>query len=363
MYVAILHVHRPIGNEQTPTFILHGYLAVDLFFVLSGFVMALTYAEMFRQGFSGIAYRAFLIKRIARLYPLYLLLTFTTATLILLKGVTGFYGSNFLLVFVVNLLMMQAWGLAMPIVLASWSISTEWAAYLLFPFIVRNVLYSRTAFAVAAGLICVTALVAISVMDSPLVLGSQDTREGPLALYWFDSIGPIVRCLSGFVLGVLAYRVRQTGKMESIVGSTTVTTTLAATAIGLLCVQDTDIAVVLIFPVLIIALSCQHNIVARILSSKAVYMLGVWSYSIYLLHHPFVAFQYQLGGLLHSISIPGAAAISTIATLAAVVTLSYYCHKGIESPGRKLFQRLLKRQTNEATAQDRHDTPRQNQPL
>jgi len=348
--VAIFHIHQPSGDGWLSTFFRHGYLAVDLFFVLSGFVMALTYGEMFRDRFSRIAFRDFLIKRLARIYPLYLFLTFTTTTLILLTGVTDYYGANFPAVFMVNLLMIQAWGLSMPIILASWSISTEWAAYLLFPFVVRNCLYSRIAFAIAAGLICVAALSAISVMDSPMVQSSTSPRNGPLDLTSFNSIGPIVRCLSSFVLGVLAYRVRNAGKVGRIVGSTAVTTALAATVISLSGVQNTDIAVVMIFPSLIIGLSCQRNMVARILGSKVFYMLGVWSYSIYLLHHPFIAIQNDIAGFLGSISIPGAAAVSTITTLAAVVTLSYYCHKGIESPGRKLFQRLLKPQTNEAGA-------------
>ena len=350
LLVAIFHIHQPSGDDWLSIFFRHGYLAVDLFFVLSGFVMALTYAEMFRNGFSRIAFRAFLIKRLARIYPLYLFLTLITTTLILIKGVTSYYGTNFSFVFVVNLLLMQTWGLSMPIILASWSISTELAAYLLFPFIVRGCVYGRIAFAVAAGVICVTALVAISIMDSSLVESSASPRNGPLDLTSFDSIGPIVRCLSGFVLGVLSYRIRNVEKTGRFVGSTTITTAIAAALILLLCVQNTDIAVILLIPFFIIGLSFQNNIAAKAIGSKVFYMLGVWSYSIYLLHQSFIPVQQEIAGVLTYIFIPGATVLSTITTLAAVVTLSYYCHKGIEGPGRKLFQRLLKHQTNEAGA-------------
>ena len=58
-------------------FLRHGYLAVDLFFVLSGFVMAMSYSRMFASGFSPRHYGAFLIRRLARIYPLYLLVTCT----------------------------------------------------------------------------------------------------------------------------------------------------------------------------------------------------------------------------------------------------------------------------------------------
>ncbi|WP_232333040.1 acyltransferase family protein [Novosphingobium aquimarinum] len=48
----------------------HGYLAVDFFFVLSGFVLARTYAPRFAQ---GLGFGRFMVKRIVRLYPLFLL--------------------------------------------------------------------------------------------------------------------------------------------------------------------------------------------------------------------------------------------------------------------------------------------------
>jgi peptidoglycan/LPS O-acetylase OafA/YrhL len=47
-----------------------GYLAVDLFFLLSGFVLALNYERRFR---SGMTAADFLVARIVRLYPLYFL--------------------------------------------------------------------------------------------------------------------------------------------------------------------------------------------------------------------------------------------------------------------------------------------------
>lgn len=48
----------------------HGYLAVDFFFVLSGFVLARTYAPRFE---AGLGFGRFMAKRIVRLYPLFLL--------------------------------------------------------------------------------------------------------------------------------------------------------------------------------------------------------------------------------------------------------------------------------------------------
>ena len=50
-----------------------GYLPVDLFFMLSGFVMALTYRDAFDSG--GMkTFATFMLKRVARLYPAYLVI-------------------------------------------------------------------------------------------------------------------------------------------------------------------------------------------------------------------------------------------------------------------------------------------------
>src|ERR1700712_918726 len=50
-----------------------GYLPVDLFFMLSGFVMGLTYRDAFDTG-GWKTFATFMIKRVARLYPAYLVI-------------------------------------------------------------------------------------------------------------------------------------------------------------------------------------------------------------------------------------------------------------------------------------------------
>src|ERR1700712_1517112 len=49
----------------------HGYLPVDLFFMLSGYVIGLTYREAFSSGRLK-NYATFMLKRVARLYPAYI---------------------------------------------------------------------------------------------------------------------------------------------------------------------------------------------------------------------------------------------------------------------------------------------------
>src|SRR3712207_4540408 len=50
----------------------NGWLWVDFFFILSGFILSYVYGESFEKGFSGSAYKKYLKARVARVYPLHL---------------------------------------------------------------------------------------------------------------------------------------------------------------------------------------------------------------------------------------------------------------------------------------------------
>ena len=70
LYVVLFHYFQPLPLVgYLRTLLGHGYLAVDLFFVLSGFVMALNYGSRFAAGAHWPEYRLFLCRRFARVYP------------------------------------------------------------------------------------------------------------------------------------------------------------------------------------------------------------------------------------------------------------------------------------------------------
>ena len=113
-----------------------GYLGVDGFFILSGIVLA--YAH--RRFSTNVAEtRLFLLKRLARIYPVHLA-TIALFMLLLMAGVVlgqsprepDRFGGDEL---IKHLLLVHAWGFSdrwawnYP----SWSISAEWGGYLIFP--------------------------------------------------------------------------------------------------------------------------------------------------------------------------------------------------------------------------------------
>jgi peptidoglycan/LPS O-acetylase OafA/YrhL len=175
----------------------HGYLAVDLFFVLSGYVMALSYGEMLRV-WSGTGFLRFLIRRIARVYPLYALITLVIAVL-LATGVSHQDLPDLGPSMVWNLLMMQGWGFAQSLDGPSWSISTEWGAYLLFPLLASLTLYGRRITVLGAALISVLTVVVLVVLP----FGGR----GPLDVYGPGSA--LARCLAEFSMGLIAFRLAQ----------------------------------------------------------------------------------------------------------------------------------------------------------
>src|SRR5215469_14862557 len=76
--VLLLHFRNQFGPTINPDrfthFFVRSYLFVDFFFILSGFVIALSYGSMFSRGINLRDYIAFLIKRLARIYPLHIVL-------------------------------------------------------------------------------------------------------------------------------------------------------------------------------------------------------------------------------------------------------------------------------------------------
>jgi peptidoglycan/LPS O-acetylase OafA/YrhL len=130
LWVALLHLRYADSAKAygffAPIFE-RGYLGVPIFFVLSGFILAHVHRRDFGADLSF--YLRFMWLRFCRVYPLHLI-TLISAVFILARG-----PEDTLFSFVLNLLMLHAWGAVTGVTwnFPSWSISTEWFAYLLFP--------------------------------------------------------------------------------------------------------------------------------------------------------------------------------------------------------------------------------------
>jgi peptidoglycan/LPS O-acetylase OafA/YrhL len=176
--LAVLIFHRGVnfGGVGGPlgTAIGHGYLAVDLFFVISGFVLNHVYGRTFADfGWADIL--SFLWARFARIYPVHVV---TLILLLPFYGNQGFSGAALaenLLFIQIFLAPMLTWNDG------AWSISAEWYAYLLFPFIVIPLL-DRTGRMTAVriiGLCLASPAVLIINADTGNIAGSDRTCARP----------------------------------------------------------------------------------------------------------------------------------------------------------------------------------------
>ena len=164
-----------------PSLVPHGYLAVDLFFTLSGFIMSYTYLQDFQD--HGLrAFGPFLGKRIARIVPL------NTAVLLLVLAaglasarLTGrnivYAAPDLPLDLPANLLLLQGLGIGTNLNGPSWSISTEFAAYCAFPALIRLVFARRGRVWAPALLLCAAALAGIAATEPRLGSGWRRCRS------------------------------------------------------------------------------------------------------------------------------------------------------------------------------------------
>lgn len=171
-----------------------GYLAVDFFFVLSGFI--LTHVYLGRS--SSVGFMAFTGRRLARLYPyhIFTLLVFLGVNLALGRGISS-YEDGALATFIQQLTLTQNIGLS-PHGLSwnypSWSVSVEFWVNVLFVLLVSQLTSSIALFAIAvAGLMVIY-----------LNTGHMETQA---ANYFGFLNSGMVRGVSEFTLGVLTYRV------------------------------------------------------------------------------------------------------------------------------------------------------------
>lgn len=180
-----------------------GYLGVDFFFVLSGYILALTHAGEFHRIERGNTRRFYLL-RIARIYPLHLvtlLLCLINPILIACCSAQKLLAARYdALDFGLSLLLLQNWGFSPRLSwnVPAWSISTELAAYLLFPLLcVAMHRIARSAHRllplVALGL---AALLALFYFNAGVAsIGLNIPKYG------------LIRCIVEFALGMVVYRI------------------------------------------------------------------------------------------------------------------------------------------------------------
>jgi peptidoglycan/LPS O-acetylase OafA/YrhL len=310
----------------------HGYMAVDLFFMLSGFVIGLGYRNAFSDHASR-NYGTFLIKRIARLYPAYLVIS----VLYVLKLALGWAGEETLSRFsaydaIGNALMLSGWGLHIyPLIGVAWAASAELGSYILLPLLLIATLQRGV---LGWSLSVLLAAIAIYIIGT-----SGLGYSGPLDVVESTSFFPMLRAIAGFTFGLAIYRYAE--NLDRLTARTQdVFLVVILVAIVLeACLMKNDFLLYLLFIPLIAILSRDGRLALLLFGNSVIYQLGLISYSIYLLHPLFV--RSAALSARHFGATPLAYLLCSLIFFAVIWGLSYLSYRFVEMPGRNLIAALF----------------------
>ena len=345
LLVVLYHVE--FASPLTQNFVIRqGWLFVDFFFVLSGFVITLIHNGV-PTGWN--AARRFLIRRFFRLYPLHVT---TMIVVIILLGArisldpasAAALGvdTHFKWLLLANLAMVQAWGLTERVGLnvPSWSISTEWFAYLITAilFAVVAPLRLRIGGIVLLGLCALLILISAGL---PVMDGAMLYR--------------LPRCLFGFSLGALVYALSSRFPVRTQIAAFAIQLAAIAAIITLLFILTDHPRLELVFPLLSArlltgAIADRGTPLFRFLTTGPAQALGRLSYSIYLIHIPMLMVANFVSERLvgkttegHAAFSPMMAAVATIVTTGAIMMVSLVTQRWIEVPWRERGRHIAAR--------------------
>jgi peptidoglycan/LPS O-acetylase OafA/YrhL len=287
-FVVLYHIRFSVAGlpPALVTVFGKGYLAVDFFFLLSGFVIWLTWGARIRGGGWG-AVPAFLQKRVARVWPLHLFMLGCAVALALLLAATGRQNPHDypFAQLPLHIVLLQNWGFTSRLTwnAPSWSISAELGAYLLFPLLVLAVDWRRvpTLAILAAMGALFAALHLIMASFGGATLGSDIAHFG------------LLRCVTEFAAGTaicaLWMRWRETPALPAIISG-------AASIALLLCwvtrALPETLAIPPAFGGLLLALALTSDKRRNPLEIAPLHYLGEISYATYLGHFMlFVVFK------------------------------------------------------------------------
>lgn len=337
----VVFFHLPVASHlQALPLTQHGYLFVDFFFVLSGFVIAHAYGG--RIASLGEAGR-FLVRRIGRVWPLHavILAAFVLIELCRLwfdfDAATPFARDRAPEAILTNLLLIQAFNIHETLTWngPAWSISVEMGCYVLFALMM---LLAPRRFVPLAAL--------LAVGGALIVLTQSDSFMNTTHDYAFP------RAVWGFLLGCLVHRAWRAAPE----GASRVARALEPWVLIAACVWVSwargpwTVPAPLVFAVCVWVFAFEAGPVSRLLSARPLLALGRWSYSIYMTHMLVIVLTMIAARKLDlaperrvdfgSVWLND---LFALAVIGVIVALSSATYRWIETPGRDAVSRWLAR--------------------
>lgn len=298
LHVVCYHFAQDLVPKDTPIYnLIHaGYIGVNLFFILSGFI--LTYVYVAPSGQRSLSCGEFWLARFSRVYPVY--------GLSLLASIPGFVdtiryshltATASLAIATSVPTAMQSWlpNTACAWNCPGWSISTEAFFYLLFPALGIFLIPQLQRISLAGRILAIGFFWLIS-MCAPMLYTVADRKhminQTNAFLYDVVQYNPLVRlpefCV-GIVLGTMFLSILSSHSPRAILSSLlpplvllTIIAVLVGTP-GVPAIFFHNGLLVPLFTLLILTLALHRGPVQTLLSLKPVVLLGEASYSMYIM--------------------------------------------------------------------------------
>lgn len=344
--VICFHLFEAYATSHLDQKINHGYLAVDFFFILSGFVVGYAYDDRWK----AMTIKDFIKRRFIRLHPMVVIGAVIGAVMFYTQGCNVWDVSKVSLTMLLvatlfNALLIPATpgfeirgvGEMFPLNGPSWSLFFEYIGNILYAFFIRklptlvlSILVLLSGFGLAAF--------AIWGPLGDICVGFSMTEE--------NMIGGSLRLLFSFSAGLLLSRLFKPANIKGAfwICSIAVIVLLAIPRVGgsenlwMNGLYD-SVCAIIIFPLLVYlgaSGKTTDNITTRVCK-----FLGDISYPLYIVHYPFIYLYYawvKNENLTFVQSLPGA-----VALVIGSVILSYLCLKLYDKPVRRYLTRHLLR--------------------
>lgn len=349
IWVAVYTFWENLAGAGSSGLVDKGYLGVELFFVLSGFILSHVYLQS--AGEKRFSYRGFLWARVARVYPLHVATLVGVGLLAAAALVAGMSVDGNVLSWAslpANLLMIHAWGLA-PVAgwnHPSWSISAEWFAYLCFPLFAF--VFWRAREKPVAAVVGAAAFLAVLYYGFERVAGFPLTEA---TIRW-----GALRIVPCFALGCALYLVYRKAPLKA-------PWTASAVSFGLMVLSAAlglwDGITVLLAGALILSLASLPNERAGWLASKPAVYLGEISYSVYMVCVPWKLLAVNLAAKLTDAPDKQLQLFVWLAILALLPVVAAVSYHLVEHPARKALRGMAQgRKTASSDKPQDGDTPK-----
>lgn len=319
--VIFWHAAAAFGDTIRPA---SGYLAVDVFFCISGFVLAHAYGERLT---AGLTVAEFMKTRLTRLYPLYAAGTLISIVGLLIGIATG--KSDWSLISLLQASLLAAFMLPSqangsaglyPLNNPAWSLGLELLVNVVFAWGWR--------FLSTTVLLIITVVSAFLLYKTAAACGSLNVGHN-----WATVAYGLPRVLFGFFAGMLVYRGKITlgRKYANIAIAFPIILTLVLFGNPTNRVLYDSICAIVVSPLLVwlgAGLSAKESV------TKIFLFVGAISYALYVIHVPILAI------VSHGFNPPRSAGIE-LAFVAGLVLVSWWLDKMFDGPARRVIRRYL----------------------